>query len=595
MSAAEKKYNETLLKTIDEFKEKYGVTIDKYLLHGTISYKYLTGSLEGLYDSNSGITDNDFTSSLESLKNEQESEEEEKTGIEYSEATKKIAVVAALMISKNSDGSYSTDAKRGGIFYNNLVQSSFLESYYADFLKDNTEETKKKLVDDIFDYAELAREMLVLNTIKNVNVVSNNISVYLQSCKPSYNYKTISGVKVFDNKLVNEGTEYPLYLSLRDYVKGNIMGEVGVSLDPKLKEYIKTQAVLGLSFMLADSRTGFNLKTGEIYYPTQTCRQVTCDPTYGCISVEGVASYSWLYRNYSGIKIKPLTEEQNAYLDEILDEVFGVVIAKPGVTADTFSGTSDVIAVNYCSSLYGVCPSCHAGTCVGQNQAKKDSQNGMTYDQIIAKYITGKDYELVNISEGLYYETTKNYEGQIELNENFYYNQGKYSNTTICSGEGSLRTYGCSVVSTAISVSLLTGEKHDPIEINSKLKSTGSCGGSASRYNNMINGAELYNLKTYKVNKGDKTKIDQMLSDLSSGNSVVTARIAPNAGQGARYSTKNGHYIVLVGTKTVDGRTKVLVWDPGNTSSSRHNYWADFEQDIEKWVNTGPSYVVMSR
>ena len=84
-----------------------------------------------------------------------------------------------------------------------------------------------------------------------------------------------------------------------------------------------------------------------------------------------------------------------------------------------------------------------------------------------------------------------------------------------------------------------------------------------------------------------------MLEDLSSGNSVVIARIA--AKQGIRYYSSSGHYIVLVGVKTVDDRTKVLVWDPGFRNKQRNDYWADFETDIEENVNISPSYIVMHR
>lgn len=95
MSAAEKEYYDKILETISDFQEKYGVTIDKYYLHGAVSYRYFTTSLDDLFSSDSGVTDSELEDAIGNL--DSSSTEDP---IDYTEATKKIGVVASLMNSK---------------------------------------------------------------------------------------------------------------------------------------------------------------------------------------------------------------------------------------------------------------------------------------------------------------------------------------------------------------------------------------------------------------------------------------------------------------------------------------------------------------
>lgn len=555
----ELKYNEKLAETIEKYQKKYNVTLDKYLLHATVSYRYFaTKSDSDIYTSDSDITDEDFENFEDELESEDsETTEEETSEIDYTAATKKIGAVAELMIEK-SGGSYTTDFEREGIFYNNLLDSKFLKKYYKDYLADDSLENRKKLVDEIFDFADLAKELLI-EPINN-SFVSDQIAVNLQTCVPTYNYTEINGLKVYNNDLTNEGTSYPTSLQMIDYIKGVLMSELSVDwFTEDLKEMVKTQAILALTFIIGDKESGFDLKNGQMYFPTQTCRQVTCDPTYGCTSVSGVASYTGLDRNVSGRKIKPLTEEENAYLDEIMNEIFGIVIAKPGVTTETFAGSSSIKSINYCSDLHGVCSSCHVGSCVGQNDAKKDALAGMTYKEIFDKYIDS-DFELVNIKEGLY--VTSNASGTFDGNV-IYYKQTDYKDVTFCGRSGrTISSSGCGITSAAIVASSLTGNKqYDPVYMMNLAHSGGYCGSgivgtSTGFYKHFADKLG------FSYTKYSKSQANQVVEALAKGNSMVIAHMGPGN------FTSSGHYIVLSG---VNAEGQVMVHDPGN--SKRNKYW----------------------
>ncbi len=596
----EKEFYDKIEETINDYKEKYGVTIDKYLLQSILVYRYMNKPIDDLFSTDSGITDADLENALDSLNkeptagsenNSTETETSEGTTIDYTSATKKIGVVASLMIKKDENNTYKTDIEIDGVTYNNLLESDFLTSYYSEFLVNNDENSKRNLLNNIYNFADIARNMFEDKAVSS-NFVSDSGAVYLQTCFTPYTIKILNGLTVYNNPLTNEGTEYPTFLNLTDYIKGTIMGEVQSYMKDEYREGIKALSIVALSFMLNDSKSGFDLKTGEFYFPTGNCRQVTCDPHYGCQYFYGNHKYGTAYtgtNRFSGVTPhRPLTEEQNAFLDEIIGEIFGDVIVKKGVTPETFTGSKDVQSLHHYNNTSN--DNYVPGYALPQVEAMNDAKNGMTYIEILNKYFSAIDFDIINIKEGLYFETEEDYEGSIKLNEDFHFYQSDYKGSnSFCEG-GTISARGCSVSSTAIAVSLLTNQRHDPLEISQKLKSAGRCNGDRSSY--AVSAASLYNLSSYTVLKNDKNGLNKLLSDLATGNSVVVARIAPNA---KRYKTSSGHYIALVGVKTEDERNKVLVWDPGSKSSSRDNYWADFESDIVSVANASQSFVVLSR
>lgn len=590
MSAAEKEYYDKILETISDFQEKYGVTIDKYYLHGAVSYRYFTTSLDDLFSSDSGVTDSELEDAIGNL--DSSSTEDP---IDYTEATKKIGVVASLMIQKNADGSYSTDTEPEGIFYTNLVNSDFLKTYYKDFLANDEEETRKELVDDIFYYVEFAKELMFPD--QSSVVISGESIVYMQTCAYSYNYKTINNIRVYDNPLTNEGTDYPAYLSITDYIKGVLMTEVGNYISEEYKEGLKAMSIVALSFMLHDSSSGFNLKTGEMYFPSGNCRQVACDPNNGCSYLYGMTSgrygTAFVGLNRFGSTTgqhAPLSTEKNALLDEIIGEIFGKVIVKKGVTTDTFSGSSDVVNLHHYSDLGQ--SGCVAGYCMGQREAMADAASGLTYMELFEKYFYNVDYDVIDIQEGLYHTSSGNYNGTIQLNEDYHYHQGDspWGSQRLC-GSGPISSNGCNITSAAIAISLLTNQRITPTTLNNRQNEISTCR-SSSRPQMIMDFARLYGLTPTEVRKSDDAAVQDMLSKLATGNYVAIARLAANSG---RYKTSSGHYIAIVGVKSENGRDKVLVWDPGSRSSSRDNYWADLNDDLIKYLRPEYSFILIGR
>ncbi len=561
----EKEYYAKINSTITKFTSDYGVYLDKYLLNATLLYR--------------------FYSSTADVENSNE--------VDFKLASNRIEEVANLMVTENN-GSYSTDFKENGTFYNKLVNSSFLASYYKDVLGNDTSvANKEKLVKNIFEFSEIARQLLEKNT--NQAFLGDSMRIFLQTCKQKYStFINERGKKVFSNdRNINAGTNYPEYFSMTEYLKGAVEGELGRdSLNEAEKEGVKAFTVATLTYMLGSFNVDFYPGVQDINFPTGNCRLVSCDVKNGCTYANRGDEFGTAYSGLKRFGItagnhRPWNEAQNKFMDDVLAEIYGVVMVQKGVTAETFTSGDQLKGGNYYQNM----SYCHGGDCMGQTEALADSRNGMTYEQILNKYYS--NFDLINIREGLYYETTNNYNGQVNLNEEYHYLQTDYKGAnSFCEG-GTISASGCSVASTAIAVSLLTNQRITPLDVSNKLKEVGKCTGSGSRYTYPISAAKEYGLSAYSVNKNDTTTINKMLSDLASGHSVVVARIAPNSGQGARYSTDSGHYIALVGVKTEGGKTKVLVWDPATRNASRDNYWADFATDIAKWVNN-PAFMVLS-
>ena len=95
------------------------------------------------------------------------------------------------MVSRNGS-SYTTDNTVGGTFYNTLIESNFLKTYYKKLLKDDSYESRKKLVDEIFAYADGAREIFEEdNKTVNGGVIGDTSIVHVQTCKLNYTLKEI--------------------------------------------------------------------------------------------------------------------------------------------------------------------------------------------------------------------------------------------------------------------------------------------------------------------------------------------------------------------------------------------------------------------
>ena len=76
------------------------------------------------------------------------------------------------------------------------------------------------------------------------------------------------------------------------------MTEVGGYIKEEYKEGLKAMMVASSTFIIGDSRAGFDLKSGEMYFPSGNCRQVSCDPTYGCSYVKLGKKFGTSYSGY---------------------------------------------------------------------------------------------------------------------------------------------------------------------------------------------------------------------------------------------------------------------------------------------------------
>ena len=464
--------------------------------------------------------------------------------------------------------SVTTDIKVGGCVYNNLITNgtdanNFINIYYSDILKDTEPETVKRLVDEIFDYAEGARLMDDEEEEKPVNggVIGDTSIVHLQTCKLDYTLKDVNGLKVYDNPPWNEGTEYPDYLNMKEYIKGVVKSEIGVSSD--YKEAMKAQAIAALTFMINDSRSGFDLKNGEMYFPSGTCRQAACSPTNGCTSYpEPTAGNPNITTHVVGLNRKsggrnhdPISEADNEILEEVLNDVFGKVMVKKGVTSATYSGSSDTSTAQYLDR-------CSAGNCFSQQDAMVDARSGMHYEQILAKYYSSIEYDIIDITEGLY--TSGGY-ANAEYNGNIvYYSQHSYKNVQFCGRSGaSISSSGCGVTSAAIVASSLTGNtKYDPKYMMEWAYREGECGAGISGTNDgfFIKFATQLGLKYQRVKKENANLV---VEALKTGNALVIAHM------GNGHFTGGGHYIVL---SAVNDKGEVMVQDPND--KGKNHYWS---------------------
>ena len=534
---------------IDEYYENYGVNLNKYVIEGTLFYVY-TLQEEAKLDnmSEEELLEYDVNNAM----------------YDFGKALKYLPVVASMML-EESDGSYYTDTARGGAFYNKLIDSSFLTEYYGKVL--DKYNSRQQLVEEIYDYADLLRYFSEEQTTSS-GVISDSIAIYLQDCHQDYRFKFINEIKVYDNPLVNEGSEYPLYLSFTDYIKGVIMSEVGGYMKEEYKEGLKAMMVAATTFMIGDSNAGFYLKSGEMYFPNGTCRQVSCDPTYGCsvIKKDGYSVSFSGYKRYSSGNHPPLNETQLNLLNGLLDEVFGEVMVKKGVTESSFSGSKDMGYVSYYSHL----SLCKSNRCMGQVEAMNDAKNGMTYKEILAKYYDSSKYDLINIKEGLYIQGSEFENGSYDGNVVFY-DQGDYKNVTFCGRSGaSISSSGCGVTASAIVASTLLGNKqYDPVYMMNLAYSYHECGAGISGTN-----AGFFQKFANKFNLGyqsaSKSQGNLVVEALKTGKSMVIAHM------GKGHFTNGGHYIVL---SAINQEGKVYVHDPNNRGNKKNrgtgNGWYD--------------------
>lgn len=559
---AEKKYNQAIIDKVNNYKMQYGVTLDKKLLHAILVYRFLGNNDSGVYD-NTGSNDipDNIEEELDNLEAEGNSDVEIGTSIDYSSASAKITAVADLMLISNGD-LYTTDTEREGDVYNKLLYSTFLTSYYKDFISSNSSiEDKKKIVDAIYDLYEMAKDAI---DETQVGFLSDTIVVYMQTCHQPYKFTEKNGRKVYDNQLVNEGTEYPLYLSMTDYIKGVIMGEVGGYMKEPYREGLKAFAITALTYILSKEASGFYTGATELYFPAGNCRQLTCDPTYGCTYTYDGNKYGTSYSGYNRFPGKvghnPLTEAEHALLDGVLNEVFGMVMVKESST----DGNLVFANASHCARSTTICTK----PFLGQVDAMEDAAAGMQYDKILEKYFP-EPFKTINIKEDLYVDID-NYPNATYNGEVVFYSQRDYKQKFCGRTDGAtISSSGCGVTSMSMILSTFINRSFTPDVVMKEAYSMGECGAGIIGTNAAFfkKSAAKYSLGYDKAGKSDANKV---IEALRNANVLVIAHMGPGI------FTDNGHYIVL---SAVNEQGQVKVLDP---NAGKQSGWHDFNTVVKQ-------------
>lgn len=558
---------------IGEYQDKYGVTLDVYMLEATLLYR-------------------DYAYYLVRLDNMSEEEYKKLTESDpgyhqkiynFEEAAKYINTVAELMISSTGEGeyvNYYTDITKNGEYYNKLLNSSFFTEYYSKVLAYEKYSDQTKLVDEIFDYAEFMRYAVEGEKVSSY-IISDSMKVHLQTCA-KYKYKIINNISIYDNPAAtNNEAEAPSIVSLVDYGVGVLYGELSSytksyanGQGDNMKEGLKALLVASYSFMLGQrsyGHTGLDLKQPDLYYPTGNCRMVCCNPNTNShyAKYNGDKHGTCMSTTSSSANHPALSQDQLTKLRELVSEVFGEVMVEKGVTTSTFSGYKDIKYGNYYDSINN--SDCGAN-CLGQEEAIQDSKNGMTYREILAKYYDSTKYDIINIKEGLYVENANysnaSYDGNV-----IFYDQGDYSKVNFCGQSNKhISSSGCGVTSMAIVASSFTGNKtYDPVYMMNLAYSMGDCGSGIRGTN-----ASFFKKAAQKLGFGykyiGKKNASQVVDVLKTGKSMVIAHMDKG------HFTDNGHYIVLT---AVNENGKVYVHDPNNRGNSKNkktgNGWYDLD------------------
>ena len=524
----EEKYYKKLDEVIAKYQKKYNVTIDKNYIHTILIYP-----INNYFD----YFEEDF--SIENITEE---------SIDYESLTGQIETVAKFFVSHcKSNKSCSIDYEIDGPSYNRIKESSFFKKHYKEMLKKADADT---ILEDVFNLAEVGA--LLGDSRWFIN---DNLKVTMGTCEQPYN-----------NKLLNEGTNYSSSVGFSEYIMGVIYGEVGDhNITNETKEFLKAFTLVTSSYVL--NRAGYQPGDTEIFVHNGNCWQLSCDIKNGCTYAYDPGKYGTTYtgdveKNDIAFVKPPLPQDKIRILNEVFDEVFGMLLLDGSGNikwADHYNSTSN--------------SGCKAGRCMGQQEAIIDSKNGMSYKEILDKYYD--NYTITNAKEDLYADNVSYSDGGYNA-EVIYYNQNDYGNVTFCgrtsntSRPGTIKTSGCGTTAMSIVLSTLVDEKLDPVAVMKEAYGLGSCGVSISGTSTTFfkKSAKLHDLDYKKV--GKRGDLQAVLDSLESGNSLVIAHMGPST------FTKSGHYIVLA---RVNENGKVYVYDSNKPS---RNGWYDFNSVIVK-------------
>ena len=457
--------------------------------------------------------------------------------------------VAKLMVSN-----CVVDYEIGGVFYNNLKNSSFLKKYYSSVLEYMDADT---LVTNIFEYAEAGIELASLTA----GYISDNLKVNMGTCEQPYN-----------KKLLNEGTRYSSTVGFRDYIMGTIYAEAEDHITEEKREFLKVFTIVTTSYVL--SRSEYKSGSNEIWVHNGNCWQVSCDINEGCHytkKLPGGYGTAFTGPDETGkYWKKPMSATQRAILDEVFKEVFGTVMLNP---------SGGIIWASH----YDKVSNCSGGNngCMGQDDAALDAKNGMKYLEILEKYYDS--YTLSNMKEDSYAPDVKyddgGYTGSV-----VYYDQTDYNNKFCGLSSQTIKGSGCGVTSMAMILSTFVDSSYTPPVVMEEAYGGRYCGKgiSGTSVDFFKFSAAKHGLGYQSVSK--KGNLQLVLDALQTGNSLVVAHM----GQGL--FTNSGHYIVL--TK-VNDKGQVYVLD---SYKSRRTGWHDFDEVVVKQLKSyGKFHIITKR
>ena len=516
-NANEKKYYEKLDSVVKSYRESCGIELNKNYIHTLLIYP--TNNYNDFFDQ-------EF--SLEDIKNENNS-------VNYDTLSGKVDTVASLFVN-----SCNVDYEIDGASYNRIKNSSFFKDYYKDLLKNADADT---ILTDVFDLAEVGTNLFASSWF-----INDNLKVNLGNCK-------YENGKYLDQEVNNT-------VGFSDYIMGVIYGEMGSSyIIPENKEFLKAFTIAASSYVL--SRSGYQSGDTEISARNGNCWQLSADINNGSTYIKD-GEFSTMYPGKldGGTYFAPLSNDKRQILNEVFNEVFGILMI------------NDEGQIKY-ASYRNTSTLCGDNECLGQQDAVRDAQSGMSYQQILNKYYS--NFTLTNAQEDLYADNVTYDDGGYTKTEVISYRQTDYKQKFCGRTNGTISSSGCGVVSMSIVLSTLVDDSYNPVVVMNEAQNFGSCGPGISGTNSSFfkKSAKLHNLGYKAVSK--KGNLQSVLDALKSGNSLVIAHM----GKGT--FTGGGHYLVLSAVRD-DG--KVYVVDPyHDVNKKKRNSgdgWYDFNSVIVK-------------
>lgn len=450
------------------------------------------------------------------------------TEYEFDKMEDKIDDIVDLMVDKDT---CTVDYNIGGKFFTRLKDSNFFKDYYKKPLESpEYNHDTYKLLEEIFD----ACNDVEVNTGDTAN------SLFIS---PSLQVNISTSSTFTTNKIV----------PLTEYIAGSIYANVDNSIiESKNKEELKSYTAIYTTNLLATSDyksndTIINIQNnnnGVLYCSLDKGCSRSSNGTNSFLQDGGTTSTKGgdvFYDNQYYYK-EPLSEEDQKYLNSIVEETFGDVLLKDNKVEKITNTTLD--------------------------NTKGD------YKEILKNNLPG--YKITNISEDNY-TSGITYPKNYHLIEVKYYSQKDYKQA-FCGRtkirKCDIKECGCGTTAMAMVLSTFVDDSYDPVKTMNLASKGGYCGVNISGTSTgfFCNQARKNGLGCSAYGKNN-TAYKKVISALSGKQeALVIALMGPGT------FTTGGHYIVLAG---YDGSNKkVYVYDPYN--KNKNQKWYSFNNIVAK-------------